>query len=97
MRFHTTKIEKQGMEGNQESINDHAKERNLLATLKGLIFDLISIEEDVATLDVANKSKCIATCKRVLLQHGKKVEDFKREIENIRKEYIKEKGIKSIH
>ena len=84
-------------QSNQESINEAFKDRNLLITLKGLIFDLVDIEKDVAILDVSNVGMSISQVKRVLLQHGKNVNDFKKEIDQIRIETMKERGTKSIY
>lgn len=85
------------MVDNKQSIDQSFKDRDLLITLKSLIFDLVDIEEDMAILDVDNKSASIARVKRVLLQHGKNIVDLKRKVDNIRVELIKERGIKSIH
>ena len=80
-------------QSNQECINEAFKDRNLLVTLKGLIFDLVDIEQDMAILDVSNKSRSIGRIKRVLLQHGKNINDLKKRIDQIRKDIIKERGI----
>lgn len=82
---------------NQGEINEAFKDRDLLITLKGLILDLVSIEQDVAILDVSNVGTSISQAKRVLLQHGKNVNDFKKRIDQIRIETMKERNIKSIH
>ena len=85
------------MTSNQQTINESVKDRNLLSELKQMIFNLVNIEEDIAILDISNKSASIARVKRMLLQHGKDVGDFKKKIDDIRKALIKERGIKSIH
>ena len=85
------------MPTNQSEINESFKDRDLLITLKGLILDLVSIEQDVAILDVSNVGTSISQAKRVLLQHGKNIKDFKKRIDQIRIETMKERNIKSIH
>lgn len=85
------------MPSSQSEVNEAFKDRDLLITLKGLILDLVNIEEDMAILDVSNKGRSIARVKKVLLQHGKNVKDLKLRIDQIRKDTIKERGTKSIH
>lgn len=82
---------------NQSNINQSFKDRNLLITLKALIFDLVGLEKDMAVLDVSNVGASISQVKRVLLQHGKNIGDLKKRIDDIRVETIKERGTKSIY
>ena len=84
------------MEGNQQHLNQSFKDRKLLNTLKQLILDLLEIEEDVAKLDVSNVGTCVGNVKRVLLKHGKNINDFKHVIDNIRKEILKERNINKV-
>lgn len=84
-------------ESNQIKLNDEFKDRQLLAKLKQLIFNLVDIEEDMARLDVSNVGACVANVKRVLLLHEKDVINLKKEVDNIRKDILKERGTKSIH
>lgn len=85
------------MVDNQQNLNEAFKDRDLLITLKSLIFDLVEIEEDMAILDVSNVGASIARVKRILLQHGKNIEDLKRTVDGIRVETLKERGTKSIN
>ena len=81
---------------NQQNINEAFKGRDLLITLKALIFDLVGLEKDMAVLDVSNVGASISQAKRVLLQHGKNINDLKKRIDAIRIETMKERGTKSI-
>ena len=51
----------------------------------------------MAILDVSNVGASIARVKRILLQHGKNIEDLKRTVDGIRVETLKERGTKSIN
>ena len=82
---------------NQSNINQAFKDRDLLITLKALLFDLVGLEKDMAILDVSNVGTSISQVKRVLLQHGKNINDLKKRIDLIRIETMKERGTKSIY
>ena len=67
------------------------EDRNLLEELKSLIMQLVEIESDVAKLDISNRMMSIRRVKRAMLLHIKSATNFKKEIDNIRKDIVTEK------
>ena len=64
--------------------------RELLETLKSLIFELVEIDHDVARLELVNSRESVKRAKRVLLLHERNTNRFRKAIDDIRKEMIKE-------
>ena len=69
----------------------HFEDRNLLEQLKSLIMQLVEIESDVAKLDISNRMMSVRRAKRAMLLHIKSAIDFKKQIDNIRKDIVTEK------
>ncbi len=71
------------------------KGRNLLKTLKSLIFELVEIEADVARVDMADRMASVRRIKRALTLHLTNTKNFKKDIDSIRKGIIdgKEKAV----
>jgi|ETNvirenome_6_30_1030629.scaffolds.fasta_scaffold278591_1 hypothetical protein len=71
-------------------MNDKLK-RDLLPTLKDLMDDLIKLDTDVAKLEIKDSIYPARRIKAGLLEHTRKCDDFKRQVEEIRKQIEKNK------
>ncbi len=65
--------------------------RMLLPRLNELIMELVDINKDIATLEVRDAITSVRRAKKAVLAHQRNTEAFKKELDEIRKEILKDK------
>lgn len=58
--------------------------RDLLSKLQALIFELVDINQDIATLEVKDAITSARRAKKAMLHHTRNAEAFKKELDEIR-------------
>lgn len=66
--------------------------RDLMKKLQHLVFELVDINKDIATLDVRDNITAARRAKKAMLAHQRNSEEFKKEIDRIRKHILRTKA-----